>query len=96
MSRSVPENITQEDLRIPLVEEQLTVGTRVVETGRGVRIHKTISEQPVVIDERLVREEMAIERVPARARSAVIARSTSLLRSGRCTSVTGLPSSPCE
>ena len=64
MSRSVPENITQEDLRIPLVEEQLTVGTRVVETGRGVRIHKTISEQPVVIDERLVREEMAIERVP--------------------------------
>jgi stress response protein YsnF len=64
MSRSIPENITQEDLRIPVVEEQLTVGTRVVETGRGVRIHKTISEQPVVIDERLVRDEMAVERVP--------------------------------
>jgi uncharacterized protein (TIGR02271 family) len=64
MSRSIPENITQEDLRIPVVEEQLTVGTRAVETGRGVRIHKTISEQPVVIDERLVRDEMAIERVP--------------------------------
>ena len=64
MSRSIPENITQEDLRIPVVEEQLTVGTRVVETGRGVRIHKTISEQPVVIDERLVRDEMEIERVP--------------------------------
>ncbi|WP_312184139.1 YsnF/AvaK domain-containing protein, partial [Massilia timonae] len=64
MSRSISENITQEDLRIPVVEEQLTVGTRVVETGRGVRIHKTISEQPVVIDERLVRDEMAIERVP--------------------------------
>jgi stress response protein YsnF len=64
MSRSIPDNITQEDLRIPVVEEQLTVGTRVIETGRGVRIHKTISEQPVVIDERLVRDEMAIERVP--------------------------------
>lgn len=64
MSRSIPENNTQEDLRIPVVEEQLTVGTRVVETGRGVRIHKTISEQPVVIDERLVRDEMEIERVP--------------------------------
>lgn len=64
MSRSIPENITQEDLRIPVVEEQLTVGTRVVETGRGVRIHKTISQQPVVIDERLVRDEMEIERVP--------------------------------
>ena len=64
MSRSIPDNITQEDLRIPVVEEQLTVGTRVVETGRGVRIHKTISEQPVVIDERLMRDEMEIERVP--------------------------------
>ena len=64
MSRSIPENNTQEDLRIPVVEEQLTVGTRVVETGRGVRIHKRISEQPVVIDERLVRDEMEIERVP--------------------------------
>jgi len=64
MSRSIPDNSTQEDLRIPVVEEQLTVGTRVVETGRGVRIHKTISEQPVVIDERLVRDEMEIERVP--------------------------------
>ena len=64
MSRSIPDNSTQEDLRIPVVEEQLTVGTRVVETGRGVRIHKTISEQPVVIDERLMRDEMEIERVP--------------------------------
>ena len=64
MSRSIPDNSTQEDLRIPVVEEQLTVGTRVVETGRGVRIHKTISEQPVVIDERLARDEMEIERVP--------------------------------
>ena len=64
MSRSIPENNTQEDLRIPVFEEQQTVGTRVVETGRGVRIHKTISEQPVVIDERLVRDEMEIERVP--------------------------------
>jgi stress response protein YsnF len=64
MPRTIPANITQEDLRIPVVKEQLTVGTRVVETGRGVRIHKTISEQPVVIDERLVRDEMAVERVP--------------------------------
>jgi len=64
MSGSIPDNITQEDLRIPVVEEQLTVGTRVVETGRGVRIHKSVSEQPVIIDERLARDEMQVERVP--------------------------------
>lgn len=64
MSRSIPDNTTQENLRIPLVEEQLTVGTRVVESGRGVRIHKTVLEQPVTIDERLAREEMTVEHVP--------------------------------
>jgi len=64
MSRSIPDSLTQEDLRIPVVEEQLIVGTRIVETGRGVRIHKTVSEQPVTIDERLARDEVAIEHVP--------------------------------
>jgi len=64
MSRSIPDNTTQENLRIPLVEEQLTVGTRVVESGRGVRIHKTVLEQPVTIDERLARDEMTVEHVP--------------------------------
>lgn len=54
----------QDGLRIPIVEEQLTLETRVVETGRGVRIHKTVSEQPVTIDERLVREAVDVRRVP--------------------------------
>jgi stress response protein YsnF len=54
----------QDGLRIPIVEEQLAFGTRVVETGRGVRIHKTVSEQPVTIDERLQRESVEVRRVP--------------------------------
>ena len=64
MSSTIPENTPQESLRIPLIEEQLAVGTRVVETGRGVRIHKTVSEQPVTIDERLLRDEVDVRHVP--------------------------------
>jgi len=64
MSSTIPENNPQEVLRIPVIEEQLAVGTRVVETGRGVRIHKTVSEQPVTIDERLVRDAVDVRHVP--------------------------------
>jgi len=53
----------QDRLTIPVVAEQLAVGTRTVDTGRGVRIHKTVVTQPVTIDERLGRDEVAIEHV---------------------------------
>jgi stress response protein YsnF len=52
-----------DQVRIPIVEEQLEVGTRTVETGRGVRIHKTVTEQPVSIDERLLRDAVEVRRV---------------------------------
>lgn len=64
MPSKLSDNKQQEGLRIPLLEEQLAVGTRVVETGRGVRIHKTVSEQPVTIDERLSRDEVNVRHVP--------------------------------
>jgi stress response protein YsnF len=64
MPSNISENSQQESLRIPVIEEQLAVGTRVVETGRGVRIHKTVSEQPVTIDERLGRDEVDVRHVP--------------------------------
>lgn len=50
-------------LTVPVLEEQLTVGTRKVDTGRGVRIHKTVTEHPVTIDERLLRDEVVVEHV---------------------------------
>lgn len=53
----------QEAFRVPVIEEQLAVGTRTVDTGGGVRIHKTVSEQPVVIDEALLREEVEVRHV---------------------------------
>jgi uncharacterized protein (TIGR02271 family) len=48
---------------VPVIEEELRVGKRVVETGR-VRIHKTVHEHEEVVDEPLMREEYDVERVP--------------------------------
>jgi uncharacterized protein (TIGR02271 family) len=56
--------LPQQPIRVPVIEEQLAVGTRTVDTGRGVRIHKTVSEQPVTIDEALLREEVEVRHVP--------------------------------
>ena len=54
----------QEDAAVvPVVEEQLRVGKRVVETGR-VRVTKSVREREEVVDEPLVREEYDVERVP--------------------------------
>lgn len=61
MAEKPPPN---EPFKIPVIEEQLGIGTRTVETGRGVRVHKTVAEHPVVIDERLSRDEVEVTRVP--------------------------------
>ena len=50
-------------MRIPVVAEQLAVGTRTVDTGRGVRVHKTVIEQPVTIDEALGHDEVDVRHV---------------------------------
>ena len=50
-------------MRIPVVAEQLAVGTRTVDTGRGVRVHKTVVQQPVTIDEALGHDEVDIRHV---------------------------------
>ena len=50
-------------LVLPVLAEALDVQTRRVETGR-VRLHKTVQTREVLVDEPLLREEVAIERVP--------------------------------
>ncbi|QNA91059.1 YsnF/AvaK domain-containing protein [Massilia sp. Dwa41.01b] len=50
-------------LRIPVAAEELAIGTRTVDTGRGVRIHKTVVEQPVTIDEALGHDEVEVRHV---------------------------------
>lgn len=49
-------------LTVPVVEEQVRVEKRTVETGRA-RITKRVHEREEVIDEPLMREEVAVERV---------------------------------
>jgi len=51
-------------LRVPVIEERVAVNTRAVDTGRGVRIHKTVAEHPVHIDEQLLRDEVQVSHVP--------------------------------
>ena len=48
---------------IPVVVEELTVVKRVVETGKGVRIIKTVSEREQLVDVSVRRDELVIERV---------------------------------
>jgi len=53
---------TEQDLVVPIVEEQVVVETRTVETGR-IQIQKTIQERVEVVDQPLFEEEVQIERV---------------------------------
>lgn len=48
----------------PVMQEELHVGKRPVDTGKGVRIHKTVSTQEQVIDEPLFHDELEVEHVP--------------------------------
>jgi stress response protein YsnF len=54
----------QEELTIPVIREEVQVDKRVIDTGRGVRIHKTVAELPCHIDERLLRDEVEVSHVP--------------------------------
>lgn len=50
-------------MTFPVMEEELHVDKRVVETGRGVRIHKTVSQREQVLDQPLVHDELVVEHV---------------------------------
>ena len=54
----------QEVVTIPVVQEEAWVEKRIVDTGRGVRIHKTVAEHPCRIDESLARDDVQVHHVP--------------------------------
>lgn len=56
-----------ESLRIPVIEEILHVGKRVTDTGRGVRLHKSVSEEVWRIDETLMQQVLDLTHVPINA-----------------------------
>jgi uncharacterized protein (TIGR02271 family) len=51
-------------MTIPVVEEQMHVDKRWVETERGVRIRKTVTQQEQRIEQPLLREQLDVEHVP--------------------------------
>jgi stress response protein YsnF len=64
MSNSSTPVSEQDSLRVPITEEVLSIEKRVVDTGRGVRVQKTVQTLPVVIDETLASEEINVKHVP--------------------------------
>ncbi len=54
-------------MRIPVVQEELHVGKRVVDSGQGVRLHKSVTEEVMHVEEPLMRQELDIEHVPINA-----------------------------
>lgn len=54
-------------MTFPVMREEIRVGTRVVDSGSGVRLHKTVSEYEQLIDEPLLHDELEVEHVPVGA-----------------------------
>ncbi|WP_235548303.1 YsnF/AvaK domain-containing protein [Noviherbaspirillum sp. Root189] len=50
-------------MTLPVMEEELHVDKRTVDTGRGVRIHKTVSQREQTIDQPLMHDELLVEHV---------------------------------
>ncbi len=51
------------DVALPVATEVATVRKRRIDTGRGVRITKTVTEREEIVDEPLEHDELLIERV---------------------------------
>ena len=54
---------TADSLRLNVSEEFLTVDTRLVDTGRTVRVEKTVHTHPVHVEESLTHDELDVRRV---------------------------------
>lgn len=49
---------------IPVIEETPDIARRAVDTGSGVRVHKSVSTREETVDLPLMRDELSVERVP--------------------------------
>jgi len=47
-----------------VLQEKISIGTRTVDTGRGVRISKTVSELPFEVNEILHHDEISVRHFP--------------------------------
>ncbi len=63
MNKSQEPNAASGTVTVPVSREEVEVSTRVVDTGRGVRVSKTVTEHPEEIRETLWQEEVDVRRV---------------------------------
>ncbi|SNS12566.1 conserved domain-containing protein [Noviherbaspirillum humi] len=47
----------------PVMQEKIQIDKRLVDTGRGIRLKKTVAEKEELVDEALLRDEISVERV---------------------------------
>jgi stress response protein YsnF len=59
-----PIEVRNGTIAVPVIREEVEVGTRVVDTGRGVRVTRSVTERPAEIREQLWHEELDVQRVP--------------------------------
>ena len=64
MEKKAAASAQESVLVVPVAQEELRVGVRQVDTGRGVRIHKTVSEQTHPIEQALLRTTVDVKRIP--------------------------------
>lgn len=57
-------SVGQERYVIPVIQEELHIGKRMIDTGRGIRVHRKIVERTEVVDEPLRQDELELTRVP--------------------------------
>ncbi len=58
-----PIQAANETVTVPVMREEVDITTRVVDTGRGVRVTRNVTEQPHEIREELWQEELDVQRV---------------------------------
>lgn len=51
-------------LVIPVMQEEMSVGKQRVDTGRGVRVHKTVVQTPNIVEHELQQDVLDIQHVP--------------------------------
>ncbi len=63
MAINLANGIDEGKIVLPVLQEELHVGVNTVDTGRGVRVHKTVSEQVRQIEQTLVSHAVDVQRV---------------------------------
>lgn len=54
-------------MRIPVLQEELVLDRRKVETGKGIRLNKTVSEEVWRVDDTLQQQTLDIQHIPVNA-----------------------------